>query len=146
MKFARRIVIMLLAAALLIGAAPFSAFAADSLKYGIGFTTGSNLRLRSQPSTGSAIVDVAPKDEVVVVIGESGDWYHVIYNLQEGYMHKDYVSVLTKENATGVVDMAGSGTALYKGTVEGIAAKEIDRTIFVAGVNNLFRAYPIADI
>ena len=41
---------------------------------------------------------------------------------------------LTKENATGVVDMAGSGTALYKGTVEGITAKEIDETIFVAGV------------
>jgi len=34
-----------------------------------------------------------------VVISVSGSWYHVIYNLQEGYMHGDYLNVLTKENA-----------------------------------------------
>lgn len=98
MKFARRIVIMLLAAALLIGAAPFSAFAADALKYGIGFTTGSGLRLRSQPSTDSTILDSAYKNEVVVVLGRQGDWYKVNYNLQEGYMHADFISVLPREN------------------------------------------------
>ena len=42
------------------------------------------------------------------------------------------VDVLTKENATGVVTMTGTGE--YAGTVEGIAAKELDQTIYVAGV------------
>jgi len=67
--------------------------------YGIGFTTGSDLRLRQQPSTSCKILDVSPKNEVVVVIGKSGDWYHVIYNLTKGYMHKNYVSVQTTQNA-----------------------------------------------
>ena len=67
--------------------------------YGIGFTTRSDLRLRQQPSTSSKIIDVSPKNEVVVVIGKSGDWYHVIYNLTVGYMHKNYVSVQTTQNA-----------------------------------------------
>ena len=40
---------------------------------------------------------------------------------------------LTTANASGVVDMALNGSA-YQGTVEGIAAKEIDNTIYVAGV------------
>ena len=43
------------------------------------------------------------------------------------------VTSLTTANATGVVDMEPNGSA-YKGTVEGIAAKEIDKTIYVAGV------------
>lgn len=98
MNFARRIVIMLLAAALLFSAAPFSAFAADELKYGIGFTTGSGLRLRSQPSTDSGVIDSAYKNEAVVVLNRAGDWYKVIYNLQVGYMHADYISVLPREN------------------------------------------------
>ena len=43
------------------------------------------------------------------------------------------VDVLTRENATGVVEMTPNGSA-YKGDVTGIAAKEIDQTVFVAGV------------
>ena len=42
-------------------------------------------------------------------------------------------SVLTIENATGCVDMEINGTA-YKGSVTGIAAKEIDSVIYVSGV------------
>ena len=44
------------------------------------------------------------------------------------------VDKLTTENATGVIDMDLNATTIYKGTVEGIAAKEIDSTIYVAGV------------
>ena len=95
----RRIFSLLLAMVLLLGTIPVSAGAKGPIMQGIGFTTGSELRLRQQPSTGSKILDVSPKGEVVVVIGQSGDWYHVIYNLQEGYMHKNYVSVQTSQNA-----------------------------------------------
>lgn len=99
MKFTKRALALLLCSVLILGMVPMNAFAKGPVMYGIGFTTGSDLRLREQPSTGSKILDVSPKNEVVVVIGKSGDWYQVIYNLQEGYMHKDYVSVKTTQNA-----------------------------------------------
>lgn len=99
MKLTRRIISFVLIAVLMVGTMSISASAAGPIMYGIGFTTGSNLRLRSAASTDSMVVDVAPKGEVVVVVSQEGDWYKVIYNLQEGYMHSDYVSVLTKENA-----------------------------------------------
>ncbi len=99
MKFTKRVLAAVLCAVLLIGVLPMNASAKGTILYGIGFTTGSDLRLREQPSTDSKILDVSPKSEVVVVLGKSGDWYHVIYNLQEGYMHKNYVSVQTTQNA-----------------------------------------------
>lgn len=139
MKLSRRIISFLLLLALIVSVATIPVSAAGPIMYGIGFTTGSNLRLRSQPSTGSAIVDVAPKDEVVVVIGESGDWYHVIYNLQEGYMHKDYVSVLTKENAElGYGKVNGSSVNLRtapstSGRSLGMATK--GEKVYIIGLN-----------
>ena len=99
MKFTRRVLSLVLAVVLVAGVLPLSAQAKGPIMYGIGFTTGSDLRLRQQPSTSSKILDVSPKNEVVVVIGKTGDWYHVIYNMTEGYMHKNYVSVQTTQNA-----------------------------------------------
>ena len=100
MKFSKRLFAVLLAAVLLFSAVPVQkAQAKGTILYGIGFTTGFDLRLRQQPSTDSKILAVSPKNEVVVVIGKVGDWYHVIYNLTEGYMHKNYVSVQTTQNA-----------------------------------------------
>ena len=99
MKFTRRALALLLAVVLCISAVPMNAAAKGPIMYGIGFTTGSDLRLRKQPSTSSEILDVSPKNEVVVVLEKTGDWYHVIYNLTEGYMHKNYVSVQTTQNA-----------------------------------------------
>ena len=78
MKFTRRAFALVLAVVLILSMAPVKASAKGTIMYGIGFTTGSDLRLRQQPSTGSKILDVSPKNEVVVVIGRSGDWYHVI--------------------------------------------------------------------
>ena len=57
---------------------PSSSATAKDLKYGIGFTTGSGLRLRSEASTSSRIIDSANKNEVVVVLDKVGDWYKVI--------------------------------------------------------------------
>lgn len=127
MKFTRRILALVLAAVLLVSMAPVKASAKGTIMYGIGFTTGSDLRLRQQPSTSSKVLDLAPKNEVVVVIGRSGDWYHVIYNLTEGYMHKNYISVQTTQNAelgygkvngTNVNMRTGPGTN-YSAVVQG---------------------------
>ena len=127
MKFTRRILALVLAAVLLVGMAPVKTSAKGTIMYGIGFTTGSDLRLRQQPSTSAKVLDIAPKNEVVVVIGQSGDWYHVIYNLTEGYMHKNYLSVQTTQNAelgygkvngTNVNMRTGPGTN-YSAVIQG---------------------------
>lgn len=99
MSFSRRIIAMLLAVIMMFSTLSVTASAAGDVMYGIGFVNTTNLRLRSKPNTNSSIIDTAPKNDCVVVIAESGDWYKVNYNLQEGYMHKDYLNVLTRENA-----------------------------------------------
>lgn len=99
MKISHRIVGMLLALVLCIGALPMGALAAGDIMYGIGFVDASSLRLRSEPNYSSKTVDMAYDKECVVVISKSGEWYKVNYNLQVGYMHQEYVDVLTQENA-----------------------------------------------
>ncbi len=99
MNIVKRLSCLMLVLAMFVCTFPLTAFAAGDLMYGIGFVDATGLRLRSRPSTSSETLDIAPGEECVVVIGRSGDWYHVIYDLQEGYMHMDYLNVLTKENA-----------------------------------------------
>ncbi|MBQ8834889.1 MAG: C40 family peptidase [Oscillospiraceae bacterium] len=116
MKFIRRTLPLLLAVVLMIGPLSISASAAGNTMYGIGFVTASALRLRSEPNTTSEILDTAPRNDCVVVISKEGDWYKVNYNLQEGYMHEDYVSVLTRENAElGYGEVNASRVNLRKG-------------------------------
>lgn len=71
---------------------------ATELKSGIGVVTASSLRLRSGPSGSSEVIDTAYAGDNVVIIRESGDWYLVSYNLQLGYMHKDYVEFNDRKN------------------------------------------------
>ena len=66
---------------------------ASEMKSAVGTVTASALRLRKGPSTATATMDVAPYGAVALVIGSEGDWYKVVYNLQTGYMHKDYLKL-----------------------------------------------------
>ena len=60
----------------------------------------SRLRLRTAPSTSKGkIIGRYKNGTRVIKTDESGDWYKVIDNLQEGYMHANYLSVLDRENA-----------------------------------------------
>ena len=97
MNFPRKIVTALLALILCLGCFVLPASAAGNTMHGIGFVNTTSLRLRSEPSATSKLLDTAPKNDCVVVISKDGDWYKVSYNLQEGYMHKDYLNVLTQE-------------------------------------------------
>ena len=112
----------------------------DGVKYGIAFTTGSGLRLRSKASTSSSTLASASKGEVVVVVGKSGAWYKVIYNLKEGYMHGDYLDVETTENAelgygsfnAGSVNIrSGAGTSHSK-----VASASKGDKAYIVGINN----------
>lgn len=116
MKIIRNLLALLLILVLAIGSIPLSASAAGTVMYGIGFVKGTSLRLRSSASTTASTLDTAVRGECVVIIAKEGEWYRVNYNLQEGYMHSDYLTVNTKENAElGYGKITGGGVNLRTG-------------------------------
>ena len=134
MKFSKRLICAFLVLVTVISCISITAAAKGDVKYGVAFTTGSNLRLRSKASTNSTILDTAPKGDVAVVISKSGDWYKVIYNMQEGYMHSDYLKVVTKEN--GVVN--GTSVNLRKGpgtSYSSVAKATKGDKAYIIGIN-----------
>ena len=141
MKHLLRIVSLVLTIFLFMGTAAVSAHAASgTLTQGIGFVTASSLRLRSQPTVSSATLDYAPRNDVVVVLGRSGQWYYVNYNLQTGYMHQDYLNVATRENAElGYGEITGSKVNIRTGPGTGYAIAAQGRAGekgYIIGVNN----------
>ena len=136
----KRILSMVLALVLSIGAMSITAFAAEETMYGIGFVNASSLRLRSEPDANSATLVYAPRNDCVVVISKSGEWYKVNYNLQVGYMHQDYLKVLTRENAElGYGEVSGSGVNLRSGpstTYGKVAVASSGEKCYILGLNN----------
>lgn len=116
MKIIRTILSLTLALVLVAGCIPLYVSAAGNIMYGIGFVNATSLRLRSSAATTASTLDTAVRGECVAIINRTGDWYKVNYNLQEGYMHADYLSVSTKENAElGYGKIPGSGVNLRTG-------------------------------
>ena len=111
MKSLKRIVSLVLTIFLFAGSFAINAQAAGGqLKLGIGFVTATSLRLREQPNTTSRTLAYAHNSEVVVLLEKVGQWYKVSYNLQEGYMHSDYLNVATTENVElGYGSITGNG-------------------------------------
>ena len=99
MKFSTRVTALALTLMILLSGFSITASAEDGLVYGIGFVSASGLNLREQPSTDSPVLATADSGECVVVLGLADGWYHVNYNLQNGYMSADYLTVSTVENA-----------------------------------------------
>ena len=139
MKPTRRILTLTLSILTLISCLLIPASAAGNVMYGIGFVNATSLRLRSAPSTTSAIVSTASNRDCVVVIRKEGDWYRVNYNLREGYMHKDYLTVSTRENAElGYGEITGSGVNLRSGpsTSHGVVARgSVGDRCYILGIN-----------
>lgn len=99
MKFSTRVMALALTLMILLSGFSITASAEDGLVYGIGFVSASGLNLREQPSTDSPVLATANSGDCVVVLGLADGWYHVNYNLQDGYMSADYLTVSTVENA-----------------------------------------------
>lgn len=140
MNSIRRIFTLVLALVMCLSSFAVTANAAGQTMHGIGFVNTSNLRLRSDATTNSKILDTAPINDCVVVISKHGDWYKVNYNLQEGFMHSSYLDVLTRENAelgygkvngSSVNIRSGAGT-IYRGI--GVASK--GAKVYIIGLNN----------
>ena len=141
MKIPTRLISMLLAIVLMCSTLSITAFADENdIMYGIGFVTASALRLRSEADTGSDIVDTAPKNDCVVVIAKEGDWYKVNYNLQVGYMHEDYVRVLTRENAElGYGKVTGNAVNMRSGPSTAyrvVSVASYGDKCYIIGLNN----------
>ena len=99
MKLSRHLLcISLLLALLLTLALPAAAVDPGGQKIGVAYVIASSLRLRAGPSTSSNTLAYASQNEVVVLLGKTGSWYKVLYNLTEGYMHQDYLAVSTVKN------------------------------------------------
>ena len=100
MKFLSRIVSLALTIFLFIGVFSITANAASSRQevLGVAFVTASALRLRSGAGTDTATLDYANQNEVVVLLDRIGDWYKVNYNLQIGFMHRNYLQTMNREN------------------------------------------------
>lgn len=100
MKSLKRLICITLSLLLLFSVFSVSALAADSggLKTGVASVNTDSLRLRAGPSTSSKTLDYAKRNEVVVLLGKTGNWYRVLFNLTEGYMHKDYLNASTVRN------------------------------------------------
>ena len=99
MKLSKQISSILLILALLFNFSfPVAAADQGGQKIGVAYVTATSLRLRASPTTSSATLAYASQNEVVVLLSKTGSWYKVLYNLQEGYMHQDYLSVSTVKN------------------------------------------------
>ena len=140
MKIVQRVFALIICLILLTGNLSVAASAAESTAQGIGFVTASTLRLRAASNSSSAIVDNAVRNDCVVILGKSGEWYKVNYNLQEGYMHEDYLSVSSVENAElGYGKVTGVSVNLRTGpsTAYSIAAvSSKNETCYIIGLNN----------
>lgn len=114
--------------------------AGTDIKTGIAFVDASSLRLRSSPSTGSKTIDYAYDNEVVVLLGKSGEWYKVSYNLQTGYMHSKYLDAATRENAElGYGRVTGNKVNVRSGPGTGyksLRSASINDTAYIIGINN----------
>lgn len=117
MKFPTRILGLALTLMILISNLSITAAAEGGILYaGIGFVNATGLNLRQAPGTDSPSLATANSGECVVVIDQQGDWYHVLYNLQEGYMSAQYLTVRSAENAElGYGSVIGTSVNLRSG-------------------------------
>lgn len=83
-------IFVLSAVTTLVLAATATASAADQA-IGVGCTTGSSLRMRSEASTSSSIVTQLDKDAPVAILGKQEGWYYVNYNGKTGYVSADFI-------------------------------------------------------
>lgn len=100
MKRLTRSVIALLVICILAGTMTIGVSAASgNLTTHLGSVAASSLRLRAKPSTSSATLDYAYMGDYVNILGKSGSWYLVEFNLTRGYMHQDYLTTHNRRNA-----------------------------------------------
>ncbi|HAP79326.1 MAG TPA: peptidoglycan hydrolase, partial [Ruminococcus sp.] len=60
---------------------------------GVVVTDGSNLNIRSYPSTNSSIIGSIPNNADVTIYGSVNGWYVIFYNGITGYASSDFIVI-----------------------------------------------------
>lgn len=140
MKAIQRIGALLLSLALtvcLLGGLSPRAEAAE-YKTAIGTVTAGSLRLRERADIGSDILATAHRNDKVVVIDHTGSWYKVVYNLETGYMHEDYLELDEVKNVKlGYARFGGVTNVRQRPTTDSpvVARAPRNETCFIVGFN-----------
>ncbi len=72
----------------------FASAAEGEIAIGAGCTTGTSLRMRSEPDTSAAIVTTLNKSVAVALLDDSvSGWYKINYNGSTGYVSSDYLAI-----------------------------------------------------
>lgn len=99
MKRLTRTISIVLAIASFVSLQTFGVSAKDgTLTTKLATVEASSLRLRSAPSTSSTTLDYAYSGEYVIITGKTGQWYHVSFDLTDGYMHENYLKTYNTKN------------------------------------------------
>ncbi len=117
---------------------------ATELKIGVGIVnTSSGLRLREQASTSSDSISTASYGDYVVIIRDTGTgWYLVDYNLDIGYMSKDYITFKAAENVQLGDGMANSSVVNVRSSPSAdsdlLVQMTEGQTAEIIGINSTF--------
>ena len=74
---------------------------------GQGKITGVDVKVRAGSSTSHEVTFILPYDTVVNISGQDGSWYKVSFGVVEGYVHKDYVFLMSPEGNNGTIMQDG---------------------------------------
>lgn len=106
-KMARVFLLSVISTVLLAG---FASAAESQQAIAVGATTGSSLRLRSEPSTSASIITTLDDGVAVAVLDDSTNgWYKINYNGSVGYVSADYLAIDQDNVFTSYGRVSGDG-------------------------------------
>ena len=116
------------------------ASAEGEMAIGAGCTTGTSLRMRSEPNTSSAIVTTLNKSVAVALLDDSTPgWYKVDYNGSTGYVSSDYL-IIDQDNIFTTYGRVPEGTVNVRADAttesESLATIDAGTVVTVNGLVN----------
>lgn len=63
--------------------------------YGIVITKETELNVRKGPGKQFEVIGTVPKDGYVEIVSQNGDWYEIVFKNEYGYVHKDYIQLMS---------------------------------------------------
>ena len=116
------------------------ASAEGEMAIGAGCTTGTSLRMRSEPNTSSAIVTTLNKSVAVALLDDSvSGWYKINYNGSTGYVSSDYL-ILDQDNIFTTYGRVPEGTVNVRAAAttesESLATIDAGTVVTVNGLVN----------
>jgi Bacterial SH3 domain len=87
---------------------PAHADSSSSHSYGTVNCAGASFR--AKPKTGAAVISGLSHGTQVRIAGREGDWYHIRYHGQDGYIYARLIDVVSKVSGSAPEAVAASGT------------------------------------